>query len=683
VRPNVENICFSYANRLSCWHAGNTQNYNSMAPTNNISPQSHLMSSSSSGQARTGLASSPPYLATMQEEAWDANYPFRNNEPNDLRSTVRNRSTSSAAALQQVDRSMAQRGNSSDTFSRSISIWKGEYGGMSPNTYASRNAFREDSPPFTSGLSQSQSHAQSQWERGRRGDYNGPVFDTFSEEEDLRELGGAGTESRRHSIAADPASTTLIGQRRAIGFEVGRPHPSSTSRTSSVGRPGGLPANDLKPFSGGGLAITEDDLSFDLHNLNLDFNGIDIHRQQQEDRRRINARIPSTNAAVTGAHASSVPMAFNGKEFSPPMKESKWPISAGFRDDDIKTSWSDMVSSPGTNSSIQDPFLQAQSQQDDRKKALSATAKVFQGSSALNFGTTTSNGTSVQSQAFNQKPFTGSAFNASRQPQLEKSPPIGTSSPPSKAFPTFDRPINNLQQQSTLSDTAIASLVTLGPLAPSSSGQSDTQSGGNNLQELGKGVPLQMLPRSTTLYIVEFKEGRTDLYFRQQQGPQEEIRKGDLVIVEADRGKDLGTVVNDSITVDQVQSFLSHQAELSQPSNGQHQQQSHINNGEAAVPHPAAVALSRMSRSINPKRLFSKASPGDTTLLHAKAQDEERALALCTTKVNQRGLPMTVVAAELQWDRRKLTFYVSLMREKKLPKIVLIECLFSTPHRSE
>jgi hypothetical protein len=204
-----------------------------------------------------------------------------------------------------------------------------------------------------------------------------------------------------------------------------------------------------------------------------------------------------------------------------------------------------------------------------------------------------------------------------------------------------------------LSDQAIASLATLGPLAPPSGGPAPHESA-SNLQDLGKGVPLQMLARDTKLYIVEFKQGRTDLYFRQSQPgtstvqDADEIRKGDLVIVEADRGKDLGSVINDSITVEQVQTFLHQQAELAQLSAA--------GNRPDGV-HPAAATLTRLTRSVNPKRLFAKAGPADTNLLHAKTQDEERALTLCSTKVNQRGLPMAVVAAEMQWDRRKLTFY--------------------------
>jgi len=69
-----------------------------------------------------------------------------------------------------------------------------------------------------------------------------------------------------------------------------------------------------------------------------------------------------------------------------------------------------------------------------------------------------------------------------------------------------------------------------------------------NLNDLGKGVPLSSVPASWPLYIVEFKAGRTDLF--DLTDLMLDITVGELVIVEADRGlKDLGTVVNDTITL--------------------------------------------------------------------------------------------------------------------------------------
>lgn len=40
-----------------------------------------------------------------------------------------------------------------------------------------------------------------------------------------------------------------------------------------------------------------------------------------------------------------------------------------------------------------------------------------------------------------------------------------------------------------------------------------------------------------------------------------------------------------------------------------------------------------------------------------KLRDEHDAMLICREKVAQRGLPMQIVDAEYQWDRRKLTFF--------------------------
>ncbi|KAL9939027.1 hypothetical protein V8E36_001840 [Tilletia maclaganii] len=188
--------------------------------------------------------------------------------------------------------------------------------------------------------------------------------------------------------------------------------------------------------------------------------------------------------------------------------------------------------------------------------------------------------------------------------------------------------------------------------------------GAPGVAELGKGVPLQTLAKDTPLYIVEFKQGRKELYFAPDTTvhgtprERERIVNGDLVIVEADRGKDLGTVVYDALNVEQVQAFLVHQSDLLQAQMGAAQGLSGDAAGGVGGASAADVALyARLTRSIHPKRLYGKASANDTSLLLTKAQDEDRALQLCRTKVSQRGLPMVVVAAEMQWDRRKLTFY--------------------------
>ncbi|KWU45874.1 PSP1-domain-containing protein, partial [Rhodotorula sp. JG-1b] len=130
------------------------------------------------------------------------------------------------------------------------------------------------------------------------------------------------------------------------------------------------------------------------------------------------------------------------------------------------------------------------------------------------------------------------------------------------------------------------------------------------------------------LCIVGFKAGRKDLFFCED--PNLHLEEGDLVIVEADRGRDVGKFLK-SVTVDEVHKFQQHLGGTSQ--------------------------LARMTKECQPKRIFAKAGPADTHALLSKAQDEVKALALVRSKVAQKGLPMEILDAEWQWDRRKLTFY--------------------------
>lgn len=64
----------------------------------------------------------------------------------------------------------------------------------------------------------------------------------------------------------------------------------------------------------------------------------------------------------------------------------------------------------------------------------------------------------------------------------------------------------------------------------------------------------------------------------------------------------------------------------------------------------------------------------DHRLLMSKMQDEAKALQLCQSKVRAKKLPMEVVDAEYQWDRRKLTFY--FIAEKRIDFRELVRELF-------
>ncbi|KAH9920308.1 PSP1 C-terminal conserved region-domain-containing protein [Fomitopsis serialis] len=182
---------------------------------------------------------------------------------------------------------------------------------------------------------------------------------------------------------------------------------------------------------------------------------------------------------------------------------------------------------------------------------------------------------------------------------------------------------------------------------------------GKAMAELGRGVPLHAVPTSWPLYIVEFKAGRTDLFYSTDVAP--DIRAGDLVIVEADRGKDLGKVINDTITLAEVEAFQK--------------QQKLMNYADVhGTPTSPTASAPPAGKEINPKRIYCKAQPQDTQVLATKLQDENKALELCRNKVRQRKLPMEVVDAEYQWDRRKLTFY--FVAEKRIDFRELVRELF-------
>ncbi|KAF9156806.1 hypothetical protein BG015_001138 [Linnemannia schmuckeri] len=174
-----------------------------------------------------------------------------------------------------------------------------------------------------------------------------------------------------------------------------------------------------------------------------------------------------------------------------------------------------------------------------------------------------------------------------------------------------------------------------------------------NTKELGKGLLLGQLPHRGSLYMVEFKAGRSDLFYTSENSGLT-LKTGDLVMVEADRGKDLGKITNDSITPQQIQALQAQQAE-----NAALQAQQDGGNGGHRAP-----------KEIHPKRIFGLAQSSEIAQLVSKNQDEIEAMIMCQTKVRQKRLPMEVVNAEYQWDRRKLTFYFTAERRIDFRELV-------------
>ncbi|KAI8147672.1 PSP1 C-terminal conserved region-domain-containing protein [Fennellomyces sp. T-0311] len=161
------------------------------------------------------------------------------------------------------------------------------------------------------------------------------------------------------------------------------------------------------------------------------------------------------------------------------------------------------------------------------------------------------------------------------------------------------------------------------------------------------------------LYMVEFKAGRTDFFYISD--PKVRPRVGDLVIVEADRGKDLGKVAMDNLSSEQVTLLQS---------------QKSSNESEAstdAVPQPSN-STSSLTNDSSIKQICRLAKPDEVNQLLVKKQDEQSALQVCQQKIKQRKLRMDVVDAEYQWDRRKLTFY--FIAERRIDFRELVRELF-------
>ncbi|KAG8906217.1 hypothetical protein FRB99_007363 [Tulasnella sp. 403] len=233
-------------------------------------------------------------------------------------------------------------------------------------------------------------------------------------------------------------------------------------------------------------------------------------------------------------------------------------------------------------------------------------------------------------------------------PQIQTN--LGMRSGPSSAGGFYPKsPLERVSTQSQLrQSTPGTQTVTNYPGATQLSGPQVSPTNSASLNELGRGVPLHRISAATPMYIIEFKAGRSDLFFCDDPTIAAQLAQDDWVIVEADRGKDLGRIVKSGITSEDVESFQRLQI----------QKQSMMMGGQGEDDDAGASPVRPpYSKELMPKRLYAKATQQDLELLVTKGREEAKALQLCQNKVRAKNLPMEVVEAEYQWDRRKLTFY--------------------------
>ncbi|KAG6817282.1 hypothetical protein H0H87_010624 [Tephrocybe sp. NHM501043] len=410
--------------------------------------------------------------------------------------------------------------------------------------------------------------------------------------------GGSGTTSRRHSVS-------VVQPRRGnvVGFNVPGADVDEPSRPSFGGSFGGR----------GGLLLSDDDLASDLGLLNLNPNDPP----------------PPSSSQHPPSQPSSLPI-YAPLSRSPPSKDMISPYSGinlnipSSFSRNLRTPSDGGVSaggnSPSVSSNLDQHFAdtygggspvtrhQTTQQQREREQAQQPelTARFIPG------------------QGIQYLPAQSSQAKDTQVPYARNRAPSYSGNASSPISPTGTRLINPQQQ----------------PFYPQI--QRRPSDATPALSDLGKGVPLHSVPASWPLFIVEFKAGRTDLFYLTDLS--QDIRIGDLVIVEADRGKDLGKVVNDSITLAEVEAFQKQQQERAGFAGDGGQPTSPGGPGSSSG---GSGTVSK--KEINPKMIYGKAQPQDAQLLISKMQDELKALQLCQSKVRAKKLPMEVVDAEYQW----------------------------------
>jgi len=453
--------------------------------------------------------------------------------------------------------------------------------------------------------------------------------------------GGSGTTSRRHSVS-------VVQPRRGniVGFNAPTADLSDDLPTRST----------YQAYGGrGGLLLSDDDLASDLGLLNINPNEPPPPSSSQHPPSQP-ASLPIYAPLSRSPPSRDLMSAYQSINLTIPSGNSySRPVIGTPSDGDYSANGN----SPPRGGVYEQHLADAQynSRQQQQQQQAEPTARFIpgQGIQYLPSQQHQHQQHQHQQQAGNTSPYV-----RARAPSYSS-----TSSMQSPISPSGTRAINPQQppffpqtQQRRLSDAHHQHHQPPTPTTPLHG------NGNASLSELGKGVPLHAVPSSWPLFIVEFKAGRTDLFYLTDLS--QDIRVGDLVIVEADRGKDLGKVVNDSITLAEVEAFQRQQAERGFGGGG-----GHTGNSEPTSPGGNGQGG---KKEINPKMIYGKAGQQDMQLYATKTQDELKALQLCQSKVRAKKLPMEVIDAEYQWDRRKLTFY--FIAEKRIDFRELVRELF-------
>ena len=197
---------------------------------------------------------------------------------------------------------------------------------------------------------------------------------------------------------------------------------------------------------------------------------------------------------------------------------------------------------------------------------------------------------------------------------------------------------------------------------PPSSSSSNHQNYGGISQSPAPPLHHSLVPSMQSLYLVTFKAARAEFYYV-QEGTGLQVNAGDLVIVEADRGTDLGTVAHKNLDWNTARelkercavehynwlmmfSRLKQNGQASPPGSGTDNRQSGSAIG-GMRPHPSTPAQPD-AVEIKPKLIKRLAQPYEISMLREKEGNEAKAKRMCQQKVVEHHLAMEILDAEFQ-----------------------------------
>lgn len=143
-------------------------------------------------------------------------------------------------------------------------------------------------------------------------------------------------------------------------------------------------------------------------------------------------------------------------------------------------------------------------------------------------------------------------------------------------------------------------------------------------------------PRPEAYYDVEFKRGRQEVF-----AGRAIYNPGEYVKVEADRGEDIGRIVQRTTDLTKIHGDVSDE-----------------------------VAARPKRHDLPTKKIIGVASQRECEMLSEQRKEEQDVFEVCKSKVRQRLLPMNVIDAEYQFDRHKLTFFFEADRRIDFRELV-------------